>query len=253
MKWLSVPCSIMAIIVATSSIDLCDHWKAMIKYQKFDWLEHRNDFVLFAVLLGYLGATPGFMIHYQGNAISYGCAALLALVGYIGLGVCASWTNPSEWLFFFTLVFLVIAAMSSAIAIVAAVCTPVENFTRKGSILLIILLIGYFLIGYMFEESLRWSVFYWAKSQYYYPLFGVFLAVVYAICAGLVQEVAFDKRYEGSFASVDQLGSLIFILVELAVIITLYFLYLRNHWYGATLITIGCAILLNFILAFAMI
>lgn len=69
MKWLSVPCSILAIIVATSSINLIGIVNRMITVQKFDFLSYRYDFVLFAVLVGYFGATTGFIIHYWGNAL----------------------------------------------------------------------------------------------------------------------------------------------------------------------------------------
>ena len=131
----------------------------MIKAQRFDYLNYRNDFVLFALLLGYLGSTTGFIIFRIGNTFSYLNAAFWALVGYTGLAVCSSYSTPSEWLFFFTLIFMVIAGISAGIAIVAAICTPVENFTRRGSILMIVLMMGYFLIGYMFEFSLRNKMF----------------------------------------------------------------------------------------------
>jgi hypothetical protein len=117
----------------------------------------------------------------MGNVVSYFFAAALALIGYIGLGVCSSYTHPSEWLFFFTLVFLILVAIGSGIAIVAAICTSVENFTRRGSILMIILMMGYFLIGYMFEYSCRFGLFPNTKSHYYFPLFGLFVSLIYVL------------------------------------------------------------------------
>mmetsp|Transcript_28138 Transcript_28138/g.24871 ORF Transcript_28138/g.24871 Transcript_28138/m.24871 type:complete len:173 (+) Transcript_28138:17-535(+) len=158
-KWIGVPSSILAIVVATSSLNLCYYWKTILKDQKFDYLNYRNDSVLFALLLGLLGSTTGFIIYRVGNTLSYLNAALFALIGYVGLAVCSSFTYSSEWIFFFTLIFLVITGISAGIAIVAATCTPVENFTRRGAIIMIILLIGYFLIGYMFEFSLRNGMF----------------------------------------------------------------------------------------------
>ena len=248
MKWLSVPSSILAIVVATSAIDLVDHWKGVLVTQHFDFFNYRRDMVLFIVLLGVLGSLPGFVVHYWGNALCYVFAAVLSLIGYLGLAFCSTYTQPSEWLFFFTLLFLLIAGISSAIAIVAAVCTPVENFTRRGSILLIILLVGYLLMGYMFEESLRKGVFPTVRNSYYFTFFGIFVAVVYAISAALVREVDFDTVYDGEFASVDQIGTLIYIFVELLLIIALYIFYLKFAWYGVTAIIFGSVFLLNFIL-----
>jgi hypothetical protein len=202
-------------------------------------------------MLGYLGATTGFVIYRMGNAVAYGMAALFALIGYVGLGICSSYTSASEWLFFFTLVFLIIAAVSSGIAIVAAICTPVENFTRRGSILMIILMMGYFLIGYMFEYSIRWGLFPKTRSSWYFSIFGICVALVYGLCAGLIQETR--SRFQDAVISIDQMGSFIFILVELALVSCLYFFFLRYHWYVWTFVAFCIVFLINFILVGVMI
>lgn len=203
--------------------------------------------MLFAILLGYLGSTTGFVIYKMGNTISYFMAAAFAIFGYIGLGICSSFSDPSEWLFFFTLIFLILAAIGSGIAIVAAICTNVENFTRRGSILMIILMIGYFLIGYMFEYSIRYGLFGTTRSKYYFPCYGVFVAIVYALCAGLIQENR--ARFQDALIAIDQLGSLIYILVLTVFVIVLYFLFLRERWFTATFISFIVIFLINFILA----
>ena len=223
----------------------------MLKYQKFDYLNYRYDFVLFSVLLGYLGATTGFIIYRMGNTVAYISSALFALIGYIGLAICSTYNYPSEWLFFFTIIFLIIAAVSAGIAIVAAICTPVENFTRRGSILMIVLLIGYFLIGYMFEYSIRFGFFSKTRNCWYFSLFGLAIAVIYALCAGLIRETR--QRFQDAVISVDQLGSLIFIFVELVFIIIVYFTFLRNHSFRWTILAFVITFIINFILVGVMI
>lgn len=203
------------------------------------------------MLLGVFGSTTGFIIYRMGNTVAYITAAIFALIGYVGLAICATYESPGGWLFFFTMLFLVVAGISAGIAIVAAICTPVENFTRRGSILMIVLLIGYFLFGYMFEISLRRGFFKTTKNSWYFGVFGVALAVIYFLCAFLIRETR--HRFQDAVISLDQIGSFIFILVELVFFVILYFVFLKSHSYKLTAVLFIVLFILNFILVGVMI
>jgi hypothetical protein len=176
----------------------------------------------------------------------------MAFIGYGGLGLCSMAKETTWWLFLFVLIFLIIAACSSAFAIIGAFDTAVESFTRKGSILLIIVYTGYFLIGYMFEHSIRKSSLFSEKicqldsrthtnrcynslkvsNQIYYPVMGLLIAIYYLICAFIVKETGYDEKYESIMGSVDQTAGLALIGIEVGLSILLYFFHLRWSWYG---------------------
>lgn len=112
---------------------------------------------------------------------------------------------------------------------------------------------GYFLFGYMFQNCIHRFWFPSTSSKYYYPLFGVAVAIVYIICAGIVTQTGYDEKYEGALGSIDQMAGLVFIVVEFGFLIFFYFFYLQWGWYGWSLLAFGILFLINFIIAGAMI
>lgn len=198
------------------------------------------------ILFGYLGCFPGHIVHALETFTSFILAAVLALLGFIGLGICASFETGGGLLFFFTLLSLFLASLSSSIAIVGAVAIPAGNYTRRASLLLIVLLITYYKLGSLDEASFRKGVTPGLKKTIYYPVLGVVAAITYGIGAFLIKYVDIDDRFEKAFSKVDRTGMLLFILMETILTIALYFTYMLNASYFISWILIAAFLVLCF-------
>ena len=176
-KWLWIPYSILVIVVAASGYNLAGEWKEIAIKQGYD--VSSKEYIQYTVLLGYFGLFPGIFIHHFGNIWTFSTAAVCALIGYGGLGYFASFTIGSGYHLAGTLIWLLIASFSSSIATVAAIWTPVENLTKRASLLTIVLWVIYLHFANCFEFSFRASIFQNIRASVYFPILGVFLGLIY--------------------------------------------------------------------------
>jgi len=188
--------------------------------------------------------------HFIGHIRAYILAAVMALVSYIGLGVCATYKTGSPWHCFFTLLFLYMAAFSSSIAIVATISETIQNFSKRAGNLYIVLMIVYFLLCYSFEESLRNGVLRSIPTEYYYPILGVGIAAIYSISCALSIYVVIDKHYQRINISEDMVGMLCLLLLAALMIVVNYVWYLLNYQYMIYFIIFMVVLLLNFVAAY---
>lgn len=244
-KWLSVPFSILVLVASTGTLNLYKRWETVVLLQGYT--SSTLPWVMYAVLLGYLGSFPGLYVHYMGKGMSFVLSAVLVLIGYIGLGIASTWNQGGTFLIIFTLLFLFLAALGSSIAIVSAVSTPVGNFTRRGAILMIVLMLVYFKIGPVFEASLRKGTLTGIDKSVYYPCYGIFLAILYAIAVFLIKEIDIDDRYEKAFNDIDQAGILVFILIQAILAGSIYVTFIVYVKFWLTLIIFSVFLLINFI------
>jgi hypothetical protein len=109
------------------------------------------------------------------------------------------------------------------------------------------MLIVYFKIGVLSEASIRKSALANIDRSVYYPLLGIFCAIVYGVAIFLIRRVDIDERYERAFTSVDKTGALIFILIETILVCLLYYFYMLTSNYWVSWIIFDCFLLFNFI------
>lgn len=81
----------------------------------------------------------------------------------------------------FTMLSMFIAGISASLAFVAAFTTAIQNFTKKGAMLVSILLIAYFKICSLEEASWRNSLLADIETKLYYPGAGAYFLIAYFI------------------------------------------------------------------------
>ena len=196
--------------------------------------------------LGYFGLFPGIFVHHFGNKWTFSIAAILALIGYWGLGFFASFKVGSGAHLAGTLLCLAIAGFSSSIVIVTSIWTPVENFTIRASMLSVILFIVYYHMANAFEYSLRHSVFSDIRPSVYYPILGVFLCLIYLMSLVLIKEIVIEDKYQRPFVIFDKTGILIYIFIEFILLIVVYITYMIKSEYKISSLVFSIFLLVNF-------
>jgi len=143
--------------------------------------------------------------------------------------------------------FLLIASFSSGNAIVTAAVTAVQNFSRRPSVLIVVLVIGYYKFDNMLEYTVRLVIFEEVDVLIYYPCLGAFLAIVYIIGALLIRKVHLDERYEKVLITSDKIGIYIYLLIAAIMSIVVYiFSIVIDKWFTSAMIIIGFG-LFNFV------
>lgn len=201
-------------------MSLWEDWDSVVELQGYK--KEVKDWILFVVLFGYLGSNPGLVTHYIGHIGAYILAAVLTLVSYIGLGVCATYKLGSPWHCFATLLFLYMASFASSIAIVATISETLQNFSKRAGNLYIVLMIVYFLLAYSFEESLRNGLMRSYSTEWYYPILGVGVATIYTISCILSRLVVIEDFYQRINISEDVVGMLALLLLSALMIVVNY-------------------------------
>lgn len=74
----------MTVTAAGCSFSLYDDWYNVLQSQGYN--RKYNNWALFAVIFGTLGSSPGLVVHFMSHIGAYILAAVLALIGYFGLG-----------------------------------------------------------------------------------------------------------------------------------------------------------------------
>lgn len=179
LKWLNVPLGITIVLGAGCVLNLKQRWEDFISDQGYDHSAH--NWLFLSVLLGYFGCFPGFVIHYSNYVVSYAVSIICALIGFIGLGICSTYDEPSGLHLMATLIFMVIACFSSGNAVVTATVAIVRYFYGRTLFLIIVLMVGYLKFGNVLEMSARYSILKGVEPSLYYPCLGVLLAFLYTI------------------------------------------------------------------------
>ncbi|CAI2361825.1 unnamed protein product [Moneuplotes crassus] len=247
-KWLLVPFSILTVTGAAASLSLWEDWDTVVELQGYK--KQVKDWILFVVLFGYLGSNPGLVTHFIGHIGAYILAIILTLVSYIGLGVCATIRTGHPWHLFFTMLFLYLASFASSIAIVATISETLQNFSKRAGNFYIVLMIVYTLLAYSFEESLRNGILRGIPTQYYYPILGVLVAIVYSISCLLSKLVVIEDFYSRITISQDVIGMLSLLLLSGVMIVVNYICFLVNYEYTLYFIIFLVVLILNFVLAY---
>lgn len=232
-------------------MSLYEDWDSVVKLQGYK--RNVNDWILFVVLFGYFGSNPGLIVHALGHIGAYILAAVMTLVGYIGLGVCATYSNGSPYHLAFTLLFLYLACLASSIAIVSTVSETIQDFSKRSGYLYIVLMIVYFLICYSYEESLRNGVLRSIKTEFYYPFLGVGVAIIYLTTCILSKYVIIEEFYQRINISEDIIGMFTLLLISSMMIIMNYICYLTNFQYSIYFGVFTVILIINFIAAFIII
>jgi hypothetical protein len=246
-----VPFSILTVTGAAASLSLYEDWDSVVNIQGYK--KNVNDWILFVVLFGYLGSNPGLIVHALGHFGAYIVAAVMTLIGYIGLGFCATYSSGSPYHLGFTLLFLYLASLSSSIAIVATISETIQDFSKRSGHLYIVLMVVYFLLCYSYEEAFRNGVLKSIPTKYYYPLLGVIICVIYLTTAFLSKYVIIEEFYQRINISEDIMGMLSLLLVATLMIIVNYICYLVNIQYAIYFAVFTVILVLNFIVAFVII
>lgn len=236
---------------AGCSFSLYEDWGSVLAAQKYK--KNAYDWSLFVVLFGYLGSNPGLVTHYLGHITAYIVAAILSLIGYIGLGYCGTFAVGSPWHLFFTLLFLYLAAFGSSIAIVASVSETLQNFSKRAGYLYIVLMIIHFLLSYSFEESLRNGILRNVLTIYYYPFLGVGVAVVYIISCVVSSMVKIEDVFKRINITEDIIGLLSLILISTILVVLNFMYYLEYSKWTAFFIMYVISLVLNFVIAYVII
>jgi hypothetical protein len=250
-KWLLVPFSILTVTGAAASLSLYEDWDSVVKLQGYK--KNVNDWILFVVLFGYFGSNPGLIVHALGHIGACILAAVMTLIGYIGLGVCATYSSGSPYHLGFTLLFLYLACLASSLAIVSTVSETIQDFSKRSGHLYIVLMIVYFLICYSYEESLRNGVLRSISTEYYYPFLGVGIAIIYLATCILSRYVIIEEFYQRINISEDIIGMFTLLLISSMMIIINYICYLTSFQYSIYFGVFTAILIINFIAAFIII
>ena len=152
-----------------------------------------------------------------------------------------------------------IAAFSGSVAIMAAVNTPIEWFSRLAGFLTIILLIGYLKISPIFEDAIHSG---WMKeivktstensnrskvaNAIYYAALGIFISLVYFVGGFVQRKIFLEEKYEERIRPSERAGLYIFILIEIILVFILYFVCVVYDNYKKSVVIIWVFILGNF-------
>ena len=143
---------------AGAPYNLQEHWKFYLEEPGF--LDSAENYSLLAVLSGYyFGALWGIIIHRLDTKHAYGIAAVMAFVGYVGLGISIKFMDIGVLSISMAILFFFTIAFSASLAMMSAIITPIEFFDRYASFLIIGLLVGYIKITPVFERSIKKSWF----------------------------------------------------------------------------------------------
>lgn len=222
-----------------------EYWKFTLEESGF--IESTENYTLLAVMSGYyFGALTGIIIHRSDSKHAYGIAAMMALIGYVGLGISVKLVEIEVLSIFLSVMFFFIISFSASLAMMAAVNTPIECFDRFASFLIIGLLIGYIKISPVFERIIQKS---WFRNVagtiqdtdnrkiihedmilLYHFTVGIIISIIYLIGG------CFETNY-GSFSencsllirSIERRGLYVFTFVEVVLIFAIYFMSAENR------------------------
>jgi len=202
-KWVSIPYSILVLLFAGASYNLHERWELVIVEQGYKKTSH--NYTQMVVLFGYyFGILSGIIIHYLDVIYAYAIAAVLAFIGYVGLGIVVVVDEGSTYHLIVTLIFLFIAAFSGSVATFAAIVTPVKNFPRLASLMVIVIMIGYYHIAPLLEEAVRQTWYHKVNKQVYYSCLGAVLFGVYFVGGVLVRQVYMREKHEAMVLNTDK-------------------------------------------------
>lgn len=179
-KWISVAYSILIVLVAGASYNLFAYFQLIGELQGYG--EFTKDTIKYTVLLGYyVGVIPGLIVSLLDPMYSFMIAAIMTLVSFITLGILSGVAEFSSFTWLLMIVTLFFGAMSGVIASVTAIVTTVRNFNRLVCMVIIVILLCYYKVGYYFEFSIRKGFFDTTELKSYIIGMGVVMALIFAV------------------------------------------------------------------------
>ena len=246
-KWVCIPMAILVILTAGASYNLFAYFQQIGAAQGYG--EGTMTTIKYTVLVGYyLGLIPGYIVRAFSPALSFIIAGIMALISFAGLGYITNNGDGSTLYWIFMILFLLIGALSGAIATVAAVVTTVKSFPRLASILIIVIMIAYYKIAPYFEFSMR-SAFVSedVDLMWYFIGVGAVMAIIFFVAAGVIKEVTFAPKIEQIMQANDRAALLIYVFIEILFLGAFYVVALiyENWTVGAWLFI--AVVIINFI------
>ena len=153
-KWFVIPYSILVIMWAGAPYNLQERWKFRMEQQGFE--ESAENYTFLAVLSGYyFGLFSGIVVHRLDSKYAYAIAAILAFVGYVGIGIGIKIMEAGILEISIMIALFFMISFSASLAMMSAVNMPIDWFDRYASFLIIGLLIGYIKITPVFESAIE--------------------------------------------------------------------------------------------------
>jgi len=235
-KWCAIPYAILVVVVAGACYNLFAYFQQIGAAQGYG--DTTMTIIKYTVLFGYyLGLIPGYMVRALHPSISFLSAAVMSLISFGVLGYLANNGEGSGFEWVIMIFFLFTGAMSGSIATIAAIVTPVKSFPKMASILIIVILIGYYKIAPYLEFSFRTAFLEDPDLMYYFIGIGIIQFVIFGLAAFIIQEIDLGGAIENVIKDYDRMGLLIYVLLEVILFTSFYIVSLiYEDWFiGAIL------------------